>query len=106
MCRFALPILFASSLTIATFSSPDSLPLDTFDSTLSSTTGEEELSTSGPIDSVPGRPKDDWLVPVTGSGDTITSYQDQEFITEDAGQGSAGTFDLGNRLVTVSYNNR
>lgn len=96
MCRFALLILHASSLTIATFSSPDSLSLDTFDSSLWSTTGKEELSSSGPIDSVPRRPEDDGLVPVSGSGDMMTPYRDQEFITEDAEQGLTGTVDLCN----------
>lgn len=96
MCRFALLILLASSLTIATFSSPDSLSFDTFDSSLWSTIGKEELSSSGPIDSVPGRSEDDGLVPVSGSGDMMTPYQDQEFITEDAEQGLTGTVDLCN----------
>lgn len=96
MCRFALLILLASSLTIATFSSPDSLSLDTFDSSLWSTIGKEEPSSSGPIDSVPRRPEDDGLVPVSGSGDMMTPYQDQEFITEDSEQGFTGTVDLCN----------
>lgn len=90
MCRFALPILLASSFTIATFSTPDSLPLDTF---------QEELSSSGPIDSVSGRPEADGLFPVHGSEDMMTPYQDQGFITEDTGQGLAGTFRLGNHLA-------
>lgn len=90
MCRFALPILLASSFTIATFSTPDSLPLDTF---------QEEFSSSGPIDSVSGRPEADGLFPVHGSEDMMTPYQDQGFITEDTGQGLAGTFGLGNHLV-------
>lgn len=92
MWRFALPIILASSYTIAAFSSPDSLPLDTFD---------EELSSSGPVDSGSGMPEVDGLFPISGSGDMFTSYQDQEFIREDTVQGLAGTFDLGNRLVTI-----
>lgn len=96
MCRFALLILLAISLTIATFSSPDSLSLDTSDSSLWSTIGVDELSSSSPIDSVPRRPLDDGLVPVSGSGDMMTPYQDQEFITEDAELGLTGTVDLCN----------
>lgn len=96
MCRFALPILLASSLTIATFSSPDSLLLDTSDSSIWSTIGVDELSSSSPIDSVPRRPLDDGLVRVSGSGDMMTPYPDQEFITEDAEQGLTGTVDLCN----------
>lgn len=106
MCRFALLILLASSLTIATFSSPDSLSLDTFDSSLWSTIVKDGLSSSGPIDSVPRRPLDDGLVPVSGSEYMITPYQDQEFITDDAEQGLTGTIDLCNYPVTGSYNNR
>lgn len=106
MWRFALLIHLASSITIATFSSPDSPLLDPFDSSLWSTTGKEEFPSSGSIDSVPGRLKDDGLVPVSGWGDMMTSYQDQEFITEDAGKGLAGTVDLGNHPVTVSYKKR
>lgn len=96
MCRFALLILLASSLTIATFSSPDSLSLDTSDSSLWSTISMDEVSSSGPIDFVPRRPLDDGVVPVSGSGDMMTPYQDQEFITEDAEQGLTGTVDLCN----------
>lgn len=105
MCRFALLILLASSLTIVTFSSPDSLLLDTFDSSLWSDIGKEDLSSSDPIDSIPGRTEDDGLVAVSGSGNMMTPYQDREFITEDAGQGLAGTVDLCNQPVTGSYNN-
>lgn len=87
---------FALLLLLATFSSPDSLSLDTFDSSLWSTIGKEELSSSGPIDSLPRRPEDDGIVPVSGSGDMMTPYQDQESITEDAEQGLTGTVDLCN----------
>lgn len=96
MCHFAPFILLPSSLTIATFPSSDSLSLETFDSSLWSALGKDELSSSGPIDSVPRRPEDDGLVPVSGSGDMMTPYQDQEFITEDAEQGLTGTVDLCN----------
>lgn len=106
MCHFALLILLVNSLTIANFSPPDSLSLDTFDSSLWSTIGKEELSSSGPIDSVPRRPEDDGLVPVSGLGDMMTPYQDQEFVTEDTEQGLASTVDLCNQPVTGSYNNR
>lgn len=106
MCRFALLILLASSLSIATFASPDSLSLDTFDSGLWSNVGKEEISSSGPINYLPGTPEDDGLVPVGGSGDMMTPYQDQEFIKEDAGQGLVATVDLCNQPVTGSYNNR
>lgn len=96
MCHFALFILLTSSLTIATFPSSDSFSLDTFGSNLWSAIGKDELSSSGPIDSVPRRPEDDGLVPVSGSGDMMTPYQDQEFITEDAEQELTGTVDLCN----------
>lgn len=97
ICRFALLILLATSLTIATFPSPDSLVLDTFDSSLWPAIGKDELSSSDPIDSLPRSPEDDGLVPVSGSGDMMTPYQDQEFITEDAEQGlTTGTVDLCN----------
>lgn len=96
ICRFALFVLLATSLTIATFPSPDSLVLDTFDSSIWPAIGKDELSSSGPIDSLPRRPEDDGLVPVSGSEDVMTPYQDQEFITEDVEQGLTGTVDLCN----------
>lgn len=102
MCRVALLTLLASSFPIATFSFPDSLPLDTLDSSLWPTIGNEELSSSDPIGSVSGKPSDDWSVPVTGSGDTKASYRDQGFIADDAGQDPAGIFV--NSPVTGSYN--
>lgn len=87
MCRFALFILLASSLTIATF------VLDTFESSLWSAIIKDELSSSGPIDSIPRMPEDVGIIPVSGSGDMMIPYQDQGFITEDAEQELTGTVD-------------